>query len=100
MFVVASDLLKSEFPEHSILFLVKNILARRNHPMAKKFPLAGREFVEEWNRMPAPDSVVERSIWRIQFLIASTAVAGVMNNFASRTVKVRIAWIDPAEVSE
>ena len=51
------DPVQGKFPEHSILFLVKNILSIQHAPAAHVLPSPGRQLVEERNRMRGLDSV-------------------------------------------
>jgi hypothetical protein len=89
---------EGKFPQHSILFLVKNISAVRHMPVSEKLPPAWGQFIEKRSRDAAFDGVEKRSIGSIELLISAASRAGVKNSVSCFTVQIRIARIDPSKV--
>lgn len=92
--------MKREFPQHSTLVFVENVIRIDHGPEAEELPSSDGEFVEKWNGMPRGDRIHQCLIERIEFLIASTAAACVVESVLRVAVEVRIARIDPAKVGE
>jgi hypothetical protein len=92
--------LQGKFPQHSILFLVKNIFPAGNLPEAGELPSPGREFVEEWNEIADVDRVEKSSVRRVKFLISPPPESRIKDRVGRVAVKIRIARIDPAEISQ
>jgi len=87
-------------PQHSILFLIKNILSVRHVPEAGKFPASDRKFVEKRNSKTRVDGVKKCAVRRVKLLISMSARTGVEDRVCRIAMKVGIAGIDPAEIRE
>ena len=91
---------QGKFPQHSILFLVKNIYPVRDPPHSVIFPSPDRQFIEQRHGMGRLYGVKKRLVRGVKLLISAPSVSGVMDLARRRPVKIRIARIYPSEVRQ
>lgn len=91
---------EGELPDHSLALFIIDISAVSNMPVAEVFPSVHAELVEEGNSVGRIDSGEKRTVCGIEFLIAASAGAGVVDGVACIAVEIRIAGIDPAEIGK
>lgn len=89
-----------ELPDQPLALLIINVSAVSNMPEAKIFPSVHAELVEEGNSVGRIDGGEKRTVCGIEFLVAATARAGIVDNVAGIAVEIRIAGIDAAEIGQ
>ena len=92
--------LKREPPDHPFPLVIKHIFSVGYPPKSGKFPAADGEFVEQRYGEHCFDGIEQRSVCRVELLVAATARACVVDDVSAITVKIGIARIDPAKVGQ